>query len=91
MEVIYTKEARKNLTKVPKNIYNKFLFWLDMIEYLGIVGMRRHPGFNDEVLAGKRTGQRSVRLSKGYRLFYRELPCEHTLIIEIIEVNKHDY
>ena len=91
MEIIYTKEALKNIAKLPAHIHDKLLFWIDLLEEIGIKESRKYRGFNDELLIGKRRGQRSVRLSKGYRLFYRELPCEHNVLIEIIEVNKHEY
>ena len=91
MEVIYTKEAKKDISKLPVHIRDKILFWIHYLEKFGIADSRKVRGFNDESLSGKRVGQRSIRLSKGFRLFYRELPCEHTLLIEIIEVNKHEY
>lgn len=91
MKIIYTKEARKGIDKLPKHIHMKFLYWIDLVEEIGFLEARKYRGFNDELLFGKRHGQRSVRLSKGYRLFYRELPCEYAVLIEIIEVNKHDY
>ena len=91
MEIIYTKEATKNIGKLPKYIQAKIQFWLDLLDEYGVVATRKIPGLNDEALKGKRKGQRSIRLSKGYRLFYQELPCEYTVIIEILEVNKHEY
>ncbi|MBW1759830.1 MAG: hypothetical protein JRI88_05880 [Deltaproteobacteria bacterium] len=42
-----------------------------------------------EPLKGKRFGQRSVRLSKAYRAIYIEK--QESIIIEVIEVSKHDY
>ena len=59
------------------------------VEENGIIETRKLSGYHDEPLSGKRKGQRSFRLSKTYRGFY----VEHhgNIIIEIIEVNKHDY
>lgn len=91
MEIIYTKEAVKNIGKLPKHIQAKFLYWLDLLDEYGLVATRRIPGLNDEMLHGKRKGQRSIRLSKSYRLIYQELPCEFAILIEVLEVNKHDY
>ena len=91
MEIIYTRKAKKDISKLPVHIRDKILFWIDFLEKFGIAESRKMTGFNDESLSGKRIGQRSIRLSKGFRLFYRQLPCEHTLLIEVIEVNKHDY
>jgi proteic killer suppression protein len=52
---------------------------------------RKYKGFHDEPLKGQRKGQRSVRLSKGYRAIYQEITPGNYEIIEIIEVNKHEY
>ncbi len=47
--------------------------------------------FNDEPLIGKRNGQRSVRLSKAYRVIYKQIESGRYEIIQIVEVNKHEY
>ncbi|MFK5953716.1 MAG: hypothetical protein QM498_11705, partial [Desulfobacterium sp.] len=59
------------------------------VETFGIEEIRVVPGYHDEPLRGNRAGQRSIRLSKAYRAFYVE--HDDTIIIEVIEVNKHDY
>lgn len=45
----------------------------------------------DELLKGSRHGQRSVRLSRSYRVIYTEDRTGIVNIIEVLEVNKHDY
>jgi toxin HigB-1 len=40
---------------------------------------------------GNRKGQRSVRLSKAYRAIYKEVEPGNYEVLEILEVNKHDY
>jgi proteic killer suppression protein len=53
---------------------------------------RIHPGFHDEPLKGKRKRQRSMRLSKAYRLLYsirRVRKGEEFVYIE--DVTKHEY
>lgn len=91
MKIIYTRLAKKQVGKLPKHVFYKFSFWLDLIDDVGILEARKYKGFHDEPLLGIRKGQRSVRLSKGYRLIYQELSCEISFLIEIIEVNKHEY
>ena len=86
-----TKEAQKNLVKVPNFIKNKLLLWIDAIERLGIYQVRKIPGFHDEQLKGNRKGQRSIRLNKAYRAIYVENQRQELHIISIIEVNKHEY
>ena len=48
---------------------------------------------HDELLTGERKGQRSIRLSKAYRAFYIEYDIleGNINIIEVTEVNKHEY
>lgn len=91
MEVIYSKEALRDIKKLPKHIKLKIDYWINFINKMGFESARKYRGFNDEMLVGNRRGQRSIRLSKAYRLFYQELPCEHAILIEILEVNKHEY
>ncbi len=86
-----TKNAQKDLIKVPGYIKDKLLFWIDAVERLGIQQSRKIPGFHDEPLKGDRKGQRSIRLSKAYRAIYIEDQRKEVHIISIIEVNKHEY
>jgi proteic killer suppression protein len=90
-QVKLSKDAQKNLLKIPVYIKEKLLLWINMVEQEGLINSRKIPGFHDELLKGSRKGQRSIRLNKGYRAIYTE-STNHTLsIILIIEVNKHDY
>ncbi len=47
-------------------------------------------GLRDEALVGDREGQRSVRLSRGYRAFY-VLRNGEVQLVSVIQVNKHEY
>ena len=95
--VILSKKVQKALKKLPVHIVRNLQFWIFQVESLGISEVRKIPGYHDEPLTGNRKGQRSTRLSKAYRAFYIEYEeCleeknEVTNIIEIIEVNKHEY
>ncbi|STY25350.1 Plasmid maintenance system killer protein [Legionella taurinensis] len=53
--------------------------------------VRKIPGFHDEPLKGNRVGQRSIRLSRAYRAIYELGQQGKMEIVEIVEVNKHDY
>lgn len=86
-----TKNAQKDLARVPGFIKDKLLLWIDAIERLGIQEVRKIPGFHDEPLKGERKGQRSIRLNKAYRAIYTEGQHKQVHIISIIEVNKHEY
>lgn len=91
MEIIVSKQALKQLESIPHHIYRKYLYWNDLLEKYGLLETRKIKGFHDEPLRGNRTGQRSVRLSRAYRAIYLEVDRDKYEIIEIIEVNKHDY
>lgn len=88
-----SKNAKKDLKKVPAFIVTKLQTWIGMVETVGIRQARKVKSFHDELLKGQRKGQRSIRLNKAYRAIYSE--CENGDIefnyIEIDEVNKHDY
>ena len=86
-----TKGAEKDLKKVPAHIKVKLLVWVDAVERIGIYEVRKSPGFHDEPLSGQRRGQRSIRLSKGYRAFYTVSKSGSMEIVSIEEVNKHEY
>jgi proteic killer suppression protein len=88
-QITLNKKAQKQLKNLPVHIVRKLQMWAEQVEMLGILEIRKISGYHDEPLQGDRKGQRSIRLSKAYRAFY----IEHSddIIIEVIEVNKHDY
>lgn len=87
---IFTK-VDKQLKKLPQFIVLKLLAWAKSVELKGLREVRKIPGYHDEPLKGPRQGQRSIRLSKGYRAIYiEELDGSVNLVI-IEEVNKHEY
>ncbi len=87
--VILNKKAQKQIKKLPAYITSKLLIWAATVECDGIMETRKLSGYHDELLKGQRTGQRSIRLSKAYRAIYVE--HDENIVIEVIEVNKHDY
>lgn len=89
IKFILSKEAKKGLDRAPEHIKRKYLYWLDLVETIGIYESRKYKGFHDEPLKGNRVGQRSVRLSKSYRLIYKLKMIKSELVI--LEINKHDY
>ena len=87
--VLRTKRFEKDLDRVPVAIRVKAIFWIGCVESLGLREVRKRSGYHDEPLKGDRVGQRSIRLSRAYRLIYRE---EHDhLEVIVLEVNKHEY
>ncbi len=89
--VILTKQAEKDLCKIPLYLADKFQMWVDILENDGLQEARKIKSFHDEPLQGKRFGQRSIRLNQAYRAIYRDLRNGSIEIIEVLEINKHDY
>jgi toxin HigB-1 len=85
------KFAEKQLKKLPHWIREALLIWVETIENFGIQAMRKIPGYHDEILRGQRSGQRSSRLSRGYRVIYEEREGQGVTVVAVLEVNKHEY
>lgn len=91
MDVILSKKAQKDISKISKNLQNKLLFWVKSVMEFGLEKVRESKGFHDEPLKGQRQGQRSIRLNRAYRAIYIVKANSEIEFVEIIEVNKHDY
>lgn len=90
-KVVWHKFVDKQLDKLPDVIVRKFRIWVALVEESGIREVRRNKGFHDEPLKGKREGQRSIRLNRAYRAIYVETSDGKIELIEVLEVNKHEY
>ena len=90
-KVVLTKEAKKNLLKVPSHVTRKLEGWVFMVETDGLEEARKIPGYHDEPLRGRRVGQRSIRLTKAYRAIYEIKKDGQLEFVSIEEVNKHEY
>jgi toxin HigB-1 len=89
-EVRLSKNAEKDIKRLPKNIKEAFFSWFDMVEEEGLAYARKIPGYHDEPLKGDRAGQRSVRLNRAYRAIYC-VTRDGLEIVTVLEVNKHKY
>ena len=95
--VLLSKQAQRNLKKVPIHIIRKLDGWISSVEKNGLEEVRKIPGYHDEPLKGERAGQRSIRLSKSFRAIYtlrQDETAERTYIVKFVlieEVTKHDY
>jgi toxin HigB-1 len=85
------KAVEKDLGRLPDVIARKFRIWVALVEESGVRETRKCSGFHDEPLKGKRQGQRSVRLNRAYRAIYVERASGEIELIEVLEVNKHEY
>lgn len=86
-----TSSAEKKLRKMPRQIVFKLRTWVTQVELMGIRRVMLIKGYHDEPLLGDREGQRSIRLNKAYRAFYRRRKNGEIEIIEVFDVNKHKY
>jgi toxin HigB-1 len=90
-DIKLTKQAFKDLKKVPIYVAIKLQGWIDDVGHRGLYEVRKITGYHDEPLYGDRVGQRSIRLSRSYRAIYEIEKDGRINFIEIKEVNKHDY
>jgi addiction module RelE/StbE family toxin len=86
-----TKKAEKDLKKLPKHIIIQFDVWVETIETDGYESMKKIKGYRDHALKGDKKGQRSTSLSKAYRVIYELRENKNVFIVEVQEVNKHEY
>ena len=84
------KRVEKDLRKIPLYVVIKLQKWVDDVEEIGVEEVMKIKSYHDEPCAGKRKGQRSIRLSRSYRAFYKIVKGQIEFV-EIQEVNKHDY
>ncbi len=89
--VVLTKQAQKDLTKIPQSIRESLAFWINKVVFEGLADVRKIGGYHDESLKGDRKGQRSIRLNKAYRAIYILTDSDEIELVTIIEVNKHQY
>lgn len=91
MYIVNLEKVRKKIIKLPPYIKINLFSWIDAIELVGILETRKLPGYHDEPLKGRRAHQRSVRLSRSYRVIYEVSKLGNINIVMIQEVNKHEY
>lgn len=85
-----SRQAQKDLTSVPVHVAVKFQDWVEDVEDRGLEEVRKIPGYHDEPLKGALKGLRSIRLSKGYRAYYK-IVKDRVEFISVERVDKHVY
>ncbi len=89
--VSLTRRVEKELRKLPKHILCQLDLWVKIIETEGWHVMRQTNGYRDHHLKGARWGQHSSSLSRSWRVIYRKAENENIILIEVLEVNHHEY
>ena len=85
-----SKNAEKDLKKLPLNIVDLFLAWVRSIQEVGLQEVRKKSSYHDEPLKGKWKGYRSVRMNRAYRVFYI-VEGSAIKFVSVHRINKHDY
>jgi proteic killer suppression protein len=89
--VYLTKNAQKDLNKLPRHILVLFDLWVETIESEGFANMQKIKGYREHTLKGDRKGQRLSSLNRSWRIIYQLDEKSNTITVEVLEVNHHDY
>jgi toxin HigB-1 len=90
IRVIFASTASKQMKRAPHYITEKLLNWANEVETFGLAAVRKHKGYHDEPLKGRRQGERSIRLNRHWRAIY----CVRTkglMLVCVLEVTPHEY
>lgn len=82
--------VKKQLKKLPVHIVVSFQNWVEDVEERGLEEVRKIPGYHDEPLRGELKGLRSIRLSRGYRAYYRVVDGQ-AMFVNVERIDKHEY
>lgn len=91
VQVVLSRKAEKQLSKLPGQIVKKLALWVDLVSVEGLVVARAIPGYRDHALRGEWSGYRAIRLSAAYRAIDQERQTGAMQRVHVEEVNKHDY
>jgi proteic killer suppression protein len=86
-----SRNAQKQIRRLPVHITEKLQAWVHAVSLYSLEEVRKTPGYHDEALKGQRSGQRSIRLSRGYRAIYIIKKNDSIEFVSVEEVNLHDY
>jgi toxin HigB-1 len=86
-----TRSAEKDLRKLTRHLVILFNEWVKTVETMGYEYMKTLKGYRDHPLKGNRFGERSVSLTISYRVIYEVHKSQCLRIVEVKEVNKHEY
>ena len=88
--VVLSRQAQKDLATIPTHVAVKMQDWVEDLEDRGLEEVRKIPGYHDEPLKGALRGLRSIRLSKGYRAYYR-IVKDAAEFVRVERIDKHVY
>jgi proteic killer suppression protein len=83
------RDIKKICRKLPNTIVKNYELWKNIVYRHGPEKLRDFSGFHDEKLRGKRSGERSSRLSQRYRVIYS---VERQIVtVFVLEITPHQY
>jgi len=85
-----SKQAEKQLRRIPVHIVLALHAWVRDVETNGLDEVRKVPGYHDEPLKGDRAGQRSIRLNRLWRAIY-VIKGDVAQFVSVEEVTPHRY
>lgn len=88
--VVISRQAEKDLATVPRHVAVKLQDWAEDVEDRGLEEVRKSSGYHDEPLKGALKGLRSIRLSKGYRAYYK-IVKDAVEFVRVERIDKHVY
>ena len=91
MKVFLSKQASKQLKKVPIDIQKKLAIWTLSVETAGLEETRKIQGYHDEKLSGNKKDRRSIRLNKAWRAEYYVETDDNGNFVLVVEIHHHDY
>lgn len=86
-----SRQAQKDLNKLPKEILRSYEIWARMIENHGTLVLKKFSGYHDEALKGEWRGYRSSRLNLKWRVIYQVHQNNEIEIVNVDRVSAHDY
>ncbi len=89
-KVIISKQAGKELERLQRYVADLCFAWILDVERRGLDEVKKVPSFHDEPCKGKLKGLRSIRLTRGYRAYYR-IEKDQVEFVFVERVDKHEY
>jgi addiction module RelE/StbE family toxin len=85
----HRRVAKQLHGRTPAEVLKRYQKWKEIVRLYGPDALRDIAGFHDKQLHGQWAGHRSCRLGLKWRVIYRVL--DELLLIQVVEVNAHDY
>lgn len=87
--ILETRSVKKELSKAPSEIADRYDAWVDLVRSNGPEALRKINGYRDHALKGEWEGARSSSLNYQWRVIY--IVDGKTITITVVSVTPHDY